>query len=67
MIKNLLDTGTPFDYKDVDFGRILNLLNHHNHKNDKQNAQMPPLDVGIDSNPDKNQMYVDKEGTFEDE
>jgi hypothetical protein len=28
---------------------------------------MPPLLVGNDSNPDKNQIYIDKEKTFEDE
>lgn len=68
MIRNLLETGTPFDYKDMDFGKIISLLEKHNGQN--QNAVdglMPPLSVGEDSNPDKNQIYIDKEKTFEDE
>jgi hypothetical protein len=40
------------------------LEKHHKDTND---AQMPPLLVGNDSNPDKNQIYIDKEKTFEDE
>lgn len=68
MIENLLETGTPFDYKDVDFAQILKLLQKHRRKSkDMSDAQMPPLLVGNDSNPDKNQIYIDKEKTFEDE
>jgi hypothetical protein len=65
MIENLLESGTPFDYKDVDFGKIMGILEKH--RKDKNDAQMPPLLVGNDSNPDKNQIYIDKEKTFEDE
>lgn len=68
MVHNLLETGTPFDYKDVDFDKVWELLKKHHHNNkDKMQAQMPALSVGEDSNPDKNQIYIDKEKTFEDE
>jgi hypothetical protein len=62
MVKNLEETGTPFDYRDVDFGRPMNS------KNDNHFAITdPPLTVGEDNNPDKNQIYIDKDKTFEDE
>lgn len=51
MIKNLEHTGTPFDYGNW---RDSNLMD-----------EIPS--VGVDNNPDKNQMYVDKDRTFEDD
>ncbi len=62
MVKNLEETGTPFDYKDVDFESMLK-----KHKKDQHMANVPPMLVGYDSNPDKNQIYIEKEKTFEDE
>ena len=61
MVKNLEETGTPFDYKDVNFEPT------KKQKKDKHMADVPPLLVGYDSNPDKNQIYIEKEKTFEDE
>lgn len=59
MVKNLEETGTPFDYKDVNF--------EPKQKKDKHMADVPPLLVGYDGNPDKNQIYIEKDKTFEDE
>lgn len=68
MVKNLLDTGTPFDYKNVDFLKLLKLImKHHKKHRDSANASDPALLVGFDSNPDKNQIYIEKDRTFEDE
>lgn len=62
MVKNLEETGTPFDYKGVDFKPM-----PKKHKKDQHMVDAPPLLVGYDSNPDKNQIYIEKDKTFEDE
>jgi len=53
MVKNLLHTGTPFDYGDEQF------VDEYNTRN------APPIMVGERNNPTKNQIYIDKD--WEDE
>lgn len=58
MVGNLLETGTLFDYEDVDFRKLLN-------RQDAQSANDPTLMVGERDIPDRDNRYVEK--TFEDE
>jgi hypothetical protein len=74
MVKNLLETGTPFDYKDVDFDNLNKLISKYraNHSNSETNDLLnldldAPVQIGQDDSPDKNQKYIDKDKSFEDE
>lgn len=58
MVGNLLETGTLFDYMDVDFRRLLD-------RQDSQLANDPTLIVGEQNIPDRDNRYIEK--TFEDE
>ena len=52
MVDNLLETGTPFDYKDIDFGKVVKLVQKHKHQpKDILHVLAPALTVGEDSNP----------------
>ena len=44
MVENLLETGTPFDYKDFDFSK----------------ADLPAIQVGEKDIPDRDNIYTDK-------
>lgn len=81
MVKNLEETGTPFDYKEVDFGTLMSPQKGDRYPRKKDQlverddqyaedhtrlAEHKGLLVGYDSNPEKNQMFVDQERTFED-
>jgi hypothetical protein len=67
MVENYLETGTPFDYADKDFGKIIrDLFKKYKGKNDKSSADdVPAIEVGEEDIPDRDNIYIDK--TFEDE
>lgn len=62
MVGNLLETGTPFDYKAVDFSK---------RKSDANKASAPTIQVGEQDIPDRDIIFIDKgaddDMTFEDE
>jgi hypothetical protein len=62
MVSNLLETGTPFDYKGIDFSK---------QKDRNQISDQPVLEVGERDIPDRDFIFMDKgaddDPTFEDE
>lgn len=67
MVGNLLETGTLFDYKDIDFTDLVKSLvqNKDMAFADAPNPQTPAIMVGERDIPDKDNRYIEKD--FEDE
>lgn len=70
MVNNLKETGTPFAYKKVDFGKKVRKIVTPHYKNDADDGldeadkMVPGINAGIDGFPDSRNRFIEK--TFED-